>query len=160
MIFEKADTDDIKELVELRIAYLLEDHGGIPQSSLSLIAEKLPEYFREHLNNDLLVFVCRNENSIVSCCFLYISEKPPNPSFISGKTGTVLNVYTRPQFRRKGIAAELIRALLKEAKAKELDYVELKATDAGYGFYKSLGFEDMVSKYHNMKYIIDDRNEL
>ncbi len=30
MTFEKANTEDIKDLVELRIDYLLEDYGEIP----------------------------------------------------------------------------------------------------------------------------------
>ena len=160
MRFEKADIDDIADLVGLRLDYLSEDYGEIPQEKLSSIADDLPDYFSKHLNNDLFVFVCRSEDVIAGCCFLYISEKPPNPTFINGKTGTVLNVYTRPQFRRRGIAGELVKLLLKEAEVYNLDYVELKATDAGYDLYRSLGFEDAISKYHNMKYIVDDRNRL
>ena len=158
MIFEKANTKDIEDLVELRINFLLEDYGEILQEKLSLIADNLPDYFRKHLNKDLFVFVCRNEHMIVGCCFLTISEKPSNPAFINGKTGTVVNVYTKPQFRRKGIAGELIRMLLTEAKNRNLDFVELLATDSGYNLYKSSGFADVVSKYHSMKFIIDDRN--
>lgn len=41
-----------------------------------------------------------------------------------------------------------------------LDYVELKATDAGYHLYRTLGFEDAASKYHSMKFIIDKRNDI
>lgn len=159
MTFEKANSDDIKDLVELRIEYLLEDYGEIPQNKLALIADNLPAYFHNHLNKDLFVFVCRSEKIIVGCCFLYVSEKPSNPTFINGKTGTVLNVYTKPKFRRKGIAGELIKLLLTESQNKHLDFVELKATDSGYNLYKSLGFDDVISKYHNMKYIIDNRNK-
>ena len=112
MTFEKANSDDIKDLVQLRIEYLLEDYNEIPQNKLALIADNLPAYFSNHLNKDLFVFVCRIANIIVSCCFLYISEKPPNPVFINGKIGTILNVYTKPQFRRKGIAGRLIKLLL------------------------------------------------
>jgi len=160
MLFEKANLNDVRDLVELRIDYLSEDYGDIPQSKLSLIADSLPDYFNRHLNNDLFVFVCRNEHLILGCCFLYISEKPSNPTFINGKIGTIMNVYTKPEFRRKGIAGELIKLLLRESEINNLDYVELKATDSGYNLYKSLGFEDVVSKYHNMKYVIDDRNAM
>ena len=158
MIFEKANTADIADLVALRIAFLSEDYGEIPQEKTALIADKLPDYFQKHLNHDLFAFVCRNEDTIAGCCFLYISEMPSNPTFINGKTGTVLNVYTKPQFRKRGIAGELMKLLLTESRNKDLDFVELKATDAGYPLYKSLGFEDVVSKYHDMKYIIDSRN--
>lgn len=154
MIFEKAEFEDISELVSLRTEYLLEDYGAISETILSLIADNLPSYFTNHLNKDLIAFVCRNENQILGCCFLYISEKPSNPSFINGRTGTVMNVYTRPQFRKRGIARELMKMLLSESKRNDLDFVELKATDSGYSLYKALGFEDVVSKYHNMKFIM------
>ena len=160
MVFEKAKIEDICDLVNLRIEYLLEDYGEIPQAKLSLIANNLPSYYTNHLNKDLIVFVCRNENQILGCCFLCISEKPSNPSFINGRTGTVMNVYTRPQFRRRGIARELMKLLLAESKRNNLDFVELKATDSGYSLYKALGFEDVVSKYHNMKYNIDNQDNV
>ncbi len=43
--------------------------------------------------------------------------------------------------------------LISDAKEMKLDFVELKATDNGYKLYKSVGFEDIVSKYHNMKVV-------
>lgn len=153
MIFEKANINDLTHLVELRTEYLLEDYGSIPDEKLTAIKHNLPEYFRKHLDKDLFVFVCRDEEQIVSCCFLYVSEKPSNPSFINGKTGTVLNVYTKPEYRKKGLAGKLIGILLNEAEKLGLDFVELKATDSGYNLYKSIGFDDVKSKYHNMKYI-------
>lgn len=159
MIFEKATINDIPNLIELRIAYLLEDYGKISENKLAAIANNLHIYFQEHLNKDLLVFVCRDENKIVSCCFLCITEKPSNPTFINGKTGTVLNVYTKPEYRKNGIARNLLEMLIAESKKAGLDFVELKATDSGYNLYKSIGFEDVISKYHSMKYIIDTDNE-
>ena len=109
-------------------------------------------------NTDLFAFLCRVDGTAAGCCLLYISEKPANPTFINGRTGSVLNVYTRPQFRRRGIAGKLMGMLLSEAGRLGLDFVELKSTDVGYPLYKSVGFEDAVSKYHNMKFVIDKRN--
>lgn len=152
MIFEKADINDSETLVRLRIAYLIEDYGSIPENQLSEIAGNLPDYFSRHLNRDLFAFVCRNNDTIVSCCFLYVSEKPANPAFITGKTGTVLNVYTRPEYRKKGLASKLISLMLSDSREMGLDFVELKSTESGYNLYRSLGFSDAVSKYRNMKY--------
>lgn len=158
MEFFKADTGDINDLTQLRLEYLLDDYGEIPQDRLDLIAGSLPGYFRKHLNADLFAFLCREDGQAAGCCLLYVSEKPANPSFINGRTGSVLNVYTRPQFRRRGIARELMKMLLSEAERLGLDFVELKSTDEGYELYRSVGFEDSVSKYHNMKFVIDKRN--
>ncbi len=158
MVFEKADLNDLSSLISLRIAYLLEDYGELPENKIKEIINNLNSYFQKHLNNDLLVFVCRDVDKIVGCCFLCITEKPSNPSFINGRTGTILNVYTLPEYRRKGIAGKLIKMLLDEAETSKLDFVELKATDSGYSLYKSLGFEDVLSKYHNMKFNFNSSN--
>lgn len=154
MKYETADITDLLSLVKLRMDYLIEDYGKISKEELEMIEKNLPGYFQKRLNDDLFVFVCRDEQEIISCCFLYVSEKPPNPAFIHGKTGTVLNVYTKPEYRRKGIAGRLLKILVAESEKMGLDFVELKATDAGYNLYKSIGFEDVISKYHNMKYTI------
>lgn len=158
--FAKADINDLDSLVGLRIAYLLEDHGTIPQEKLTKISEKLPVYFRKHLNNDLFVYTAKSENEIISCCFLIVTEKPSNLSFINGTVGTVMNVYTKPEYRRKGLAGKLMKMLLADSEKMGLDFVELKATDSGYSLYKSIGFEDAVSKYHNMRIVINSDNKL
>ena len=74
-----------------------------------------------------------------------------SPSFITGKTGTVLNVYTKPEYRKKGYAKKLMNMMLEDAKAENVSIIELKATEDGYSLYQSVGFEDVVAKYHNMR---------
>lgn len=149
---EKADLQDINELVQMRIEYLTEDYGSLTDIQIEKIINQLPEYYKNHLNKDLFVYVVKSEK-IISCCFLLVSEKPANPSFINGRTGTVMNVYTKPELRRKGIAKAIMKFLIDDAKKMKLDFVELKSTDNGYNLYKSIGFEDVFSKYHNMKII-------
>lgn len=155
MIIDKASEKEIDELVKLRLAYLQEDLGAILEQDMQYLQEALPQYFRNHLNRDLLIYVVREAEEIVTCAFLLIIEKPMSPMFITGKTGTVLNVYTRPEYRKKGYAKQLMNVLLKDAKINELSVVELKATEDGYHLYQSVGFEDVVSKYHNMRYTFD-----
>lgn len=154
MIFDKATIEDIGVLTDLRIAYLNEDLGVISEENLELMQATLPSYYEKHFNKDLMAYVVRDEMDIVSCAFLLIVEKPISPSFITGKTGTVLNVYTKPDYRKKGYAKKLITTMLEDAKAEGLSIIELKATEDGYSLYKSVGFEDVVAKYHNMKIML------
>ena len=149
MIFEKATIKDINGLTDLRLAYLQEDLGVI--TNKELIQESLPGYYEKHLNKDLMVYVARDDEDIVSCAFLLIVEKPMSPSFITGKTGTALNVYTKPEYRNKGYAKKLMTMMLEDATAQDVSVIELKSTEDGYSLYKSVGFEDVVVKYHNMK---------
>lgn len=154
MIFEKAILKDIGMLTDLRVAYLQEDLGSVTEDDLRVIKSSLPSYYEKHLNDDLLVYVARDEDSVVSCAFLLIVEKPMSPSFITGKTGTVLNVYTKPEYRGRGYAKKLMTMMLEDAAAQNVSVIELKSTEDGYLLYKSVGFEDVKAKYHNMKIVL------
>lgn len=154
MVFDKATIKDIDVLTDLRIAYLNEDLGVITDENLELMQATLPSYYEKHLNKDLLAYVARDEMDIVSCAFLLVVEKPMSPSFITGKTGTVLNVYTKPEYRKKGYAKKIMTMMLEDAKVESVSIIELKATEDGYSLYKSVGFEDVVAKYHNMKIVL------
>lgn len=52
----------------------------------------------------------------------------------------LVNVYTEPQWRHRGIARELVVALMRWATEKGVDQVVLHASDAGRPLYTSLGF--------------------
>ena len=149
---EKAGLEDIDTLVELRLDYLVEDNGSIDKNDAEIIREALPDYYRNHLNKDLFAYVVRDEKTIVSCAFLLVIEKPMSPAFINGKTGTILNVFTRESYRRKGYARKIMDVLLGEAKDMGLVTIDLKSTEEGYSLYRSVGFRDDHSKYHMMKW--------
>lgn len=152
MRFEKAVIEDTGQLSELRLAYLIEDNGKLEEKDLDIIKHSLPDYFVRNLNNTIYGYVAREEKEIVACALLLVTERPMSPRFITGKTGTVLNVYTKPEYRHKGYARKLMKMLLADALDMNVDMVELKATDAGYPLYKSLGFKDAKSRYHQMKW--------
>lgn len=151
MKYFKATNKDIDELIMLRLSYLREDHNGLTDEMEQRISEQLPDYYIKHLNHDLLIYLAA-EQDVLACVFLLITEKPANPSFPNGRIGTVLNVYTKPEYRRQGIAKNLLGIMLKEATEMCLDYIELEATEDGYPLYKAVGFKDKVLKYHSMKY--------
>ena len=152
MDVERANVADTDELVELRVAYLTEDNGALDEGDEAAIRDGLPGYYAAHLGRDLHAYVIRKGGQIASCAFLIVVEKPMSPAFMSGRTGIVLNVYTRPDFRRKGYAKQVMEALLADASELGLSVVELQATDDGYPLYLSVGFLDDESKYHRMKW--------
>ncbi|MBP3351488.1 MAG: GNAT family N-acetyltransferase [Lachnospiraceae bacterium] len=154
MVFDKAKKQDISQLKDLRVAYLQEDLGEISQEDLNLLETSLPGYFEKHMDHDLDVYVARKEDEIVSCAFLLMVEKPMSPAFITGKTGTVLNVYTKPEHRHKGYAKQLMTMMTENAKDHGVCVIELKATVDGYGLYRAIGFEDVTSRYRNMKIVL------
>ena len=147
---ERAHISDIASLTALRLEFLQEDHGELSEEVKTKLTKALPPYFEKNLNRSIFCYLVREREEVVSCAFLLVVEKPANPMFITGKTGTVLNVYTKPLCRHKGYAKAIMKTLLQDAANLNLSFVDLKATDAGYGLYKSVGFTEDVSKYRSM----------
>lgn len=75
----------------------------------------------------------------------HIKPQLPRISHSGGRVATscvplVVNVYTEPVSRRKGIARALMKTLMEWSTAQGFDRVLLHASDAGRPLYLSLGF--------------------
>ncbi|MDE6661830.1 MAG: GNAT family N-acetyltransferase [Lachnospiraceae bacterium] len=53
-----------------------------------------------------------------------------------------MNVYTNQAYRRQGIAMQMMKILIDEAKEKGATEISLDATREGRALYKKLGFTD------------------
>jgi ribosomal protein S18 acetylase RimI-like enzyme len=159
MNLRTAVTDDISQLVGMRLAYLIEDHGGMLPEHRDRLEQDLPTYFHKNLNHTLYAYVAEDKGDIVTTVLMVIIEKPGNPHFLSGKTGLLLNVYTKPDYRRQGIAASLINMAIEDAKKLDLSHIELSATPSGFHLYQKLGFVVEQPNYPSMKYHIQNRSK-
>ena len=146
-----AETADIPELCRLRLAYLHEEFGGLPETQAAAIAAQLPPYFTAHLGRDCQTAAAvLPDGTLAANAILMISEMPANPFFPNGRTGYVLGVYTEPQYRGQGLATRIMQLLLETARAQRLDQVTLSASDMGKGIYEKLGFCVKHSKFTEM----------
>jgi len=69
-----------------------------------------------------------------------ISPWPAHPYDLQCRRATILNVYTDPDYRRRGIASQLLHTMIDWYKQQGLARVDLHASDAGRHLYESLGF--------------------
>lgn len=151
MVIRKAGESDINSLVDLRFAYLNCHFGNLSEEQESALQKQLPNYFKNHLNQDFIAYIAETEGQIISTSFLVISEKPANPNFITGRTGLFLNVFTYPNYRKQGIATEILNELIKEAKNHNLAYIELSSTEEGRPIYNKLGFKEKTNDCTEMR---------
>lgn len=150
----KACPADIPMIISLRIGYMRETHSDLSDEVFDEIARRSEGYFQEHLNRDCIVYLALdsdNDNAAAGCVFLLLINKPASPLFITGKTGTLMNVYTLPRYRRRGIAEKLVSMAVADGRSWDLSYIELRSTQCGYPLYKKLDFSEDKSIYMNMK---------
>ena len=150
MILRKASIEDIPLLIKLRVDYLNEHFGELVPTEEDAIKNQLENYFAKHIPNDSFIAILAEINgNVVATAYLIISERPANPLFITGITGTLLNVLTYPEYRRKGISTKVINKVIDEAKRIGVSSIDLAATNDGKPLYEKLGF--YVSNYTTMK---------
>lgn len=155
MVIRKANSKDIENLVKIRLAYLQDNFKELTEEQLGSLMLQLPEYFVNHIDKNLIVYIAEEKQEFISSVFLLIIEKPANLHFLTGRIGNILNVYTKPEYRRQGLAGKLLKLAMDEAKTMNLSYLELNATKDGYPLYQKVGF--VVTKSEHvvaMKYIL------
>ena len=70
-----------------------------------------------------------------------LSPWPAHPYDLECRRATILNVYTQPEYRRRGIARDLMQTMIAWCRSEGLARVTLHASDDGRHLYESLGFE-------------------
>lgn len=152
ILFGEASKDDIEQLIRLRIAYMIDDFGGISDHEKKCMEKQLPDYFNRKLGDELVAFVAKDGERIVSVAYLHIIEMPANSILLNGLYGEVLSVYTEPEYRGKGLCTKLIQNLVDYGKKRGLGRVDLSATKEGYPIYAKVGFVDKEQRYTDMRY--------
>jgi GNAT superfamily N-acetyltransferase len=137
----RASMTDIETMVEYRITFLKEAQG-IPSPELeSFLRQSLRRYFNRSLKDDSFVsWIAEYENKYIGFSGMVIREQPGNFEVPNGKTGYILNMFTVKEYRKNGIGSLLFQKLIDEAKQKELDKIELHATNDGESIYRQFGF--------------------
>jgi GNAT superfamily N-acetyltransferase len=80
------------------------------------------------------------EGRVIGGAGVAISPWPGSPDDPSGRRALVLNVYTEPEFRRRGIARRIMETAIAWCREQGLGSVSLHASDVGRTLYESLGF--------------------
>jgi signal transduction histidine kinase len=93
------------------------------------------------------------QDTVVAGAGVWIREGIITPVDLSGKQGLVVNVYTNQDVRRRGLARQLMGALLTWCEANGIHNVLLRASADGKALYSALGFkdEDMMLRWTGEK---------
>ena len=133
---------DIPEILRQRRA-MYEDMNYTDAAALTTMAKLTAEYLSQAIpNGTFRAWLAIDDNALpIAGAALIVSPWPAHPYDLECRRATILNVYTNPQHRRRGIARQLMETVISWCKADGLARVTLHASDQGRHLYESLGFE-------------------
>jgi ribosomal protein S18 acetylase RimI-like enzyme len=80
---------------------------------------------------------------------LLILDWPPHPFDPEGELrGYLLNVYVDPEYRKRGLAHELVERCMAEARLRRIRVVTLHSSPAGRPIYQRIGFHATNEMMH------------
>jgi GNAT superfamily N-acetyltransferase len=135
--------DDLEEMTEYRIAYLTELQGERSPEYIAVLKKELLAYFRDAMAaGKFFALVAESENCVLAYGGMVIKEIPGDFNKASYLEGDILNMYTIPEERRKGISTMILNQLITEARKSGISKVSLHTSPAGEKLYRKSGFSD------------------
>jgi ribosomal protein S18 acetylase RimI-like enzyme len=112
------------------------------QPALDEMSRAFEPWVRERLaDGRYLGWIAEENCRAVASAGMIILDWPPHALHPSmDKRAYVLNVYVEPEFRKRGLAHELLERCMAEARRRQIRVVTLHAAEAGRSVYEKFGF--------------------
>ena len=137
--YRKANLNDIQYLVQYRKQQLADEGEALNID----INSELSNYFISSLSDGSLIsWLALDGEKIVATSGLCFYQLPPNYFNLTGRVAYVTNMYTLPNYRKRGIASRLLQFIIDEAKIQEYKVIRLHASSEGRPVYSKAGFND------------------
>ncbi len=143
-IYKKATIDDLDILTETRIIVLRSANKLGDDVDMSQVKRNTCEYYRTALQNGSHTAYLIFDNDIfVGAGGISYFQVMPTYNNPTGKKAYIMNMYTNPEYRRKGLAMKTLDLLVADAKRKGVTAISLEATNMGRPLYEKYGFVRM-----------------
>ena len=137
----EASLADIPEILRQRCR-MYEDMGTKDPDALNAMARLSADYLaRAMADGSFRAWLACDGDRVVSGGAVIVTPWLAHPCDLECRRATILNVYTEPEYRLRGIARKIMQTMIDWCKREGLARVTLHASDDGRHLYESLGFE-------------------
>jgi GNAT superfamily N-acetyltransferase len=145
-------TRDDAAVIGWHRARMFQDMGLVPDELFESFRTKALDRLGKALaSGDYFGWLVTERNApqnIIAGAGVIIREVPPFPirrkngeiTIAEGRQGLIVNVFTEPEWRRRGLAKLLTEQIIAWSRGQQLDGLILHASDDGLGLYEKLGF--------------------
>ena len=142
--YKKLTEEFVDEVIRLRIKQLTEEYtaeGKLPPEGVDL-ESALRDFYQRHMADGTFVsWLAFDGDRIVGTSGMSFVEKPPYFTCPTGRIGLLNSMFTDPNYRRRGIARELLHRVVEEARSYGCGTVHVTASDMGVKLYTACGFK-------------------
>lgn len=135
--YKRLSENELDVFIEMRINQLKEE-GAKEDIDLK---PALKDYYERHMKDGTFVsWIAVDNGKIIGTSGMSFVEKPPYFGCSSGKIGLLSSMFTNPDYRRQGIAKELLHRVVEDARNYGCGIVQITASDMGVKLYTAYGF--------------------
>ena len=147
LVYKRATLADLDILTETRIEVLRAANRLDASADMTQVERATLAYYRSALadGSHTAYLVFDGDLFVGAGGVSYYSVMPTyhNPT---GQKAYIMNVYTRPAYRRQGIARRTLDLLVRDAESRGVRAISLEATEMGRPLYEAYGFVPMTSE--------------
>jgi GNAT superfamily N-acetyltransferase len=136
------------DIIAWHRARMFQDMGDVSDDGFEILRSKARLRLKEWLESSdyigWLATPADKQETVVGGAGIQLQRILPRPRDASiigeSRQGTIVNVFTERQWRRRGIAGRLVKEIIAWSKNEGLDRLLLHASDDGRSVYEQLGF--------------------
>ena len=133
-----ASKDDIDRMMNIRLE-MLKVVNDLPED-YEYPDEMINESRDYFLTGDQMTVLALDGEETVGCASMSFIRVMPTFDHPTGRRAHLMNVYTRDEYRRQGIAKKMVKLLIDESWREGVTEISLDATVSGRPLYESMGF--------------------
>ena len=142
--YKRLTESELDTFIKMRISQLTEEYtveGKSVPEGVGL-ESALKDFYHRHMADGTFVsWLAMDGDKIIGTSGMSFVEKPPYFSCPTGKLGLLSSMYTDPNYRRMGIAKELLHRVVEEARNYGCGSVQITASNMGVKLYTAYGFK-------------------
>jgi GNAT superfamily N-acetyltransferase len=136
------------DIIAWHRARMFEDMGDVSREAFEILrtkaCTKLEQWLQKEKYIGWIATPADQPEIVVAGAGVQLQPILPRPVNVStigeGRQGTIVNVFTEPRWRRRGIASLLIQEIIIWSRNQQLDRLILHASNEGRSIYEKLGF--------------------
>lgn len=145
--YKRANENDIDVLTQFRVKVLRAANLLDDSTDMSQVEKESYAYYKEALaNGSHIAYLVYDGQEIIGSGGVSFYQVMPTYHNPTGRKAYIMNMYTHPNYRRKGIAYKTLDLLVTETKKLGITSISLDATAMGRPLYQAYGFQPMPNE--------------